>query len=202
VNVRNFDEVMGEVRDHFDPLYDFVMIPRVPLDTLDFTSRTMNLGSRMIIDATRKRRGMEPPPGGRKRGATERVVRGLRAKDRRIVRAVLVNDALLLVSVRKEGRQVVERLVRSRDLAGVAVVAAVSEDVNLDERESSIWGIFTRFDCERDLCFTRQEMIGASPVYEGVLGIDATWKEGFPEPLRMTDGVRRKVEERWETYWK
>ena len=43
VNVRNFDEVMGEVRDHFDPRFDFVMIPRVPLDTLDFTSRTSRL---------------------------------------------------------------------------------------------------------------------------------------------------------------
>ena len=56
VNVRNFDDVMKEVRDHFDPHFDFVMIPRVPLDTLDFTSYTMNLGSKMILDATRKQR--------------------------------------------------------------------------------------------------------------------------------------------------
>ncbi len=63
VNIRNFDDVMKEVRDHFDPHLDFVMIPRVPLDTLDFTSYTMNLGSKMILDATRKTRaGRKRPP--------------------------------------------------------------------------------------------------------------------------------------------
>ncbi len=54
VDPRDWDGVLREVRDHFDPHFDFVMIPKVPLDTLDFTSFTMNLGSKMIIDATRK----------------------------------------------------------------------------------------------------------------------------------------------------
>ncbi len=61
VDVRSFDAVMKEVRDNFDPHFDFVMIPRVPLDTLDFTSFTMNLGSRMIVDATRKQRPVQAP---------------------------------------------------------------------------------------------------------------------------------------------
>ena len=30
------------------------MIPKVPLDTLDFTSYKMNLGSKMIMDATNR----------------------------------------------------------------------------------------------------------------------------------------------------
>ncbi len=58
---------------------------------------------------------------------------------------------------------------------------------DLDDRENYIWGVFTRFDCERDLIFTEQQLIGISPVYKGVMGIDATWKPGYPKPLAMTE---------------
>jgi hypothetical protein len=34
------------------------------------------------------------------------------------------------------------------------------------------------------------------------MGIDSTFKEGYPEPLIMTDEIRTKVDQRWEEYWK
>jgi 4-hydroxy-3-polyprenylbenzoate decarboxylase len=34
------------------------------------------------------------------------------------------------------------------------------------------------------------------------MGIDATWKQGYPKPLVMHEGVKKHVEERWEEYWK
>jgi 4-hydroxy-3-polyprenylbenzoate decarboxylase len=36
--------------------------------------------------------------------------------------------------------------------------------------------------------------------YTGCLGIDATWKTGYPEPLEMTEEVREKVNARWKEY--
>jgi len=104
--------------------------------------------------------------------------------------------------VRGLGMPVVEKLVRHTELPGVRMVAAVSEDVNIRDRESAIWGVFTRFDCERDILFTEQKLIGISPVYKGIMGIDATWKQGYPKPLTMPDEVRKKVEERWDSYWR
>ncbi len=199
VNVRSFDAVMKEVRDQFDPHFDFVMIPRVPLDTLDFTSYTMNLGSRMIVDATRKQRPkplrLPPLPEG---GVAQRI----RALDHRITDARLVHDSLLLVKVTGSGMEVLKKLVTHAMLEGVRIVAAVSEDVNLDDLENYIWGVFTRFDCERDVVFTEQRLVGISPVYKGVMGIDATWKPGYPKPLEMTESIKRHVEERWDAYWR
>jgi len=203
VNVRSFDEVLKEVRDNFDPHFDFVMIPRVPLDTLDFTSYTMNLGSKMILDATRKQRaGPQPekrraflPRGGR-------AFADLKSVDRRITEVNFVHDSLLLVKVKSRGMEVLKKLVRRKDLAGVTMIAAVSEDVNIHDRENYIWGVFTRFDCDRDVVFSEQELFGISPVYRGVMGIDATWKPGYPAPLAMTDEVTRRVEERWDAYWR
>src|SRR5262245_13577113 len=55
VDPRDFRQVLAALRDHFDPAEDFLLLPGVPLDTLDFTSGRMNLGSKMVLDATGKR---------------------------------------------------------------------------------------------------------------------------------------------------
>jgi 3-polyprenyl-4-hydroxybenzoate decarboxylase len=200
VQVRNFDEVMKEVRDHFDPHFDFVMIPRVPLDTLDFTSAAMNLGSKMILDATRKPRP-RVPLSRREHLEDRTVVQAVRSAHPAILDANLVHEALLLVKVSGQGREVIATLVAHPAVASVAIVAAVSEDVNIHERENYIWGLFTRFDAERDIRFTREELAGISPVYGGVLGIDATWKPGYPKPLTMTEEVKRNVDALWGRIW-
>ncbi len=219
VNVKDFDAVMKSVRDNFDPHYDFVMIPKVPLDTLDFTSFKMNLGSKMIVDATRKEGGGSGSQVREKsRAETKSRIESLRSFDRRIIDFNFMHDTLLLVKVEMVGRskaesqtpnpeptigmQIIQKLVALPELADVRLIAAVSDDVDIRDKESYIWGVFTRFDCERDVIFTEQKMIGISPIYQGVMGIDATWKEGYPKPLRMTDDVKRKVQEKWDSYWK
>ncbi len=202
VNIRNFDEVMKNVRDYFDPHLDFVMIPRVPLDTLDFTSYTMNLGSKMIIDATVKRRGDQSAPPAIDRNRRDEQIQQVKSLDPRILDVNLVHDTLLLVKVQGHGMPLVGKLVMHTELPGIKMIATVSDDVDIRDRENYIWGLFTRFDCERDIIFTEQKLVGICPVYKGIMGIDATWKNGYPKPLRMTESVIKKVNERWESYWK
>ena len=194
VDVRNWKVVLREIRDQFDPHFDFVLVPKVPLDTLDFTSFTMELGSKMIIDATKKQRPL-------KQRWVEHDAGGLKSLDRRILDVQSVEGCLLLVKVSQGGREIIENLVGREELRQYSMIAAVSEDVDIHDQEQSIWGLFTRFDCERDVIFTEQRLIGISPVYRGVMGIDATWKKGYPDPLRMPDEVRSRVEERWDRYW-
>ncbi len=63
-------------------------------------------------------------------------------------------------------------------------------------------GCLTRFDCERDVIFTQQKLVGISPIYKGTMGIDATWKDGYPEPLAMDEKIVKLVDDRWDSYWK
>ena len=198
VDVRNFNEVLKAVRDNFDPHFDFIMIPKVPLDTLDFTSFKMNLGSKMIVDATEKKKPKQKVNVKK----LNDVVKSLSAYDRRIIDARLVEGSFLLIKVKKDGNAVIKKIVKHPDLDGVKLAAAVSFDVDINEQESYLWGVFTRFDCERDINFTEQKMIGISPIYKGILGIDATWKKGYPNPLMMDDAVIKKVDERWDSYWR
>jgi 4-hydroxy-3-polyprenylbenzoate decarboxylase len=196
VDVRDFSAVLRELGRNYDPQFDFVMIPRVPLDTLDFTSATMNLGSKMILDATVKDR----PPAARKH--PRKGIPPLRAIDRRIAGHVILDETMLVVAVHGEGKPVLKKLLAHPALGEFPLVVTVSEDVDLLDRENTLWGIFTRFDCERDVVFARQKLVGACAVYGGAMGIDATWKRGYPAPLAMTEEILAKVEERWDAYWR
>ena len=81
------------------------------------------------------------------------------------------------------GREVIEQLIADSNIEklpkGVKIVAAVSEDVDFSSEMGVIWGIFTRFDAARDVMFTRSTLANISPIHEGIMGIDATWKPGI-----------------------
>jgi 3-polyprenyl-4-hydroxybenzoate decarboxylase len=34
------------------------------------------------------------------------------------------------------------------------------------------------------------------------MGIDATWKKGYPAKLEMDSNVIKYVDKRWDSYWK
>ena len=194
VDARDIKAVLRAVRQQFDPSKDFLLLPGVPFDTLDFTSFTLNLGSKMVVDATRDGSGSSAAAVN----VSEAQVKSLHS---RIQRARLVEDMLLMVQVSGEGCSVVERLVKAPALSSVKIIAAVSPDVNLDDPESFLWGIFTRFDPARDIVFTNSELHGAWPVHRGCLGIDATFKSGYPDPVEMDPRVIKLVDSRWHQYW-
>ena len=202
VNPRDWPAVVREIRDQFDPHFDFVLLPKVPLDTLDFTSFKMELGSKMIIDATKKQRQIREKRSEMKENKRSRSIKDLKSIDRRITDYNVIEESLLIVKVQNSGRKVIENLVKQKPLENLKIIAAVSEDVDIRNKESTIWGIFTRFDCERDVIFSEQSLIGISPVYKGVMGIDATWKKGYPAPLTMDPKIVKRVDERWDSYWK
>lgn len=231
-NNRNFLDVLHAIGEHFDPHYDFLLLPNVPLDTLDFTSYTMNLGSKMIIDATPKLASSASGGHYPRRQENEffahtgRTSRNPSEIDLRIRGYQLIGDTLLVVKVegaytsrqnaamglegeiqpsgKTTGREVIEKLIASENVEhlprGTKIVAAVSMDINLTDIQEIIWGIFTRFDAARDVLFTSMQMNGIAPVYHGIMGIDASWKIGYPNPCIMTADITAKVSDRWKEY--
>jgi 4-hydroxy-3-polyprenylbenzoate decarboxylase len=221
VDVKNWNAVLREIKNNFDPHFDFVMIPKVPLDTLDFSSYKMNLGSKMIIDATRK---LEVRSQKSEVSELKSHIANLKSFDNRILQTNLIDETLLLVKVDSKidyhfvnnsntpslqhsisfsiGKEILDKLVKLPELQSLKLIAIVSEDVDIFDKESYIWGVFTRFDCERDVVFSEQKLIGISPVYNGVMGIDATWKIGYPAPLIMNEEIVKRVDAKWGRMWK
>lgn len=195
INVRDFHAVLREIRQHFNAERDFLLLPRMPLDTLDFTSFTMHLGSKMVLDATPKPEHWRPPAKPEIDVATLHPA---------VKRARLIEDTLLVAHVAglsREVRATLEALARLPQLAGIKLIAAVSEDVDLEDRISVLWGIFTRFDPARDVLFPEMRLVGASPVYRGPLAIEATYRQGYPPPLKMDPMIVQRVDRRWREYF-
>jgi 4-hydroxy-3-polyprenylbenzoate decarboxylase len=211
VDARVFRHVLQAIRTHFNPRENFHLISNAPLDTLDFTSFKMHHGSRIILDATGSRAqysGGEPrAPARNLEPDTEPGPAFTRhAKDLapHVKASRVWEDTMLIVQAERIeagiGRTILEPLVQSPHTSRLKLIAVVSPDVDLDDDVDVLWGIFTRFDPARDLMFAKGEMRGVQPVYEGVMGIDATWKPGYPDAVAMPEETVRLVDSRWSTY--
>ncbi|MFI5370668.1 MAG: menaquinone biosynthesis decarboxylase [Candidatus Eisenbacteria bacterium] len=206
VDPRDRRRVFEALSRHFDPAEDFMLIPGVPLDTLDFTSTTMNLGSKMVLDAQSHSRiagsaGTSGPSGATigagPPGSSPATVTDPRGFDDDVLAHRFAWGGVLVVQVRDEGRAVVERLIRRPEYEQVKLVVAVSRDVPLEDDTMLLWGIFTRFDCARDVIPARTETRGAWLTCRGPLGIDASWKTGYPEPVASPPEVIAAVDGWW-----
>jgi 4-hydroxy-3-polyprenylbenzoate decarboxylase len=197
VNPRRLDDVLEAIADHFDPAEDFHLLTRVPFDTLDFTSMTLNVGSKMILDAT---------PKGERGGASNAgpdSIPDLTLADSRIRAQKQLGRAVLVIQVEgKEPRAALAsaQVALKRSGANPRIIAAVSGDIPLEDRTLLLWGIFTRFDPARDVFFEDSSLRGAWPVHRGRMAIDATFKPGYPEPLEMDPQIVKKVDRRWSEY--
>ncbi|MDX1660284.1 MAG: UbiD family decarboxylase [Gemmatimonadota bacterium] len=210
----DFDAVLDAFRENWSAADDALLIPGVPQDTLDFTSFTMNLGSKLVLDCTSGAGGIAgdaPPPSGPGDAGLADLPGGSDApfedpgrEHGAIVDWKVLADTLMVARVRERdgrtGRAVAEALAASPRLGRIKWVAVVSDDVPLDDRTMLIWGLFTRFDAARDVVFTSGRMEGAWPRYAGRMAIDATWKPGYPDPIEPDPGTVRTVDERWSDY--
>lgn len=190
VDCRDFRALFRALWHRFEPRERMLLMPIAPLDTLDYTSYVMHVGSKVILDATGPVRETEPPP---------RAIADPRGCDDRITDHRLY-EGFLVVVVQRDPRAVLERLIRWEPLGRIRFVAAVSDDVDLDDDARLLWGLFNRFDPARDMLFTSQTFVGAKPVYDGRIGIDATMKDGYPLPVTMPEEIVARVDRRWAEY--
>ncbi len=196
VDPQNPSEVANAVARNFRSETDFHLLARTAQDTLDFTGESFQHGSKMVLDAT----GFGHPPVGYPAPLT---VDPERISDDIVDHRVVAGN-LLAVKLRRDivdQRATLQRLVRHGSMESMKIVVTVSDDVDIHDNTELIWGIFTRFDCAKDVIFSEQRFDGITPIYSGVMGIDATWKEGYPAPLEMDPDIVRKVDRRWQQYW-
>ena len=209
VDVKSFPRVLDAIRTHFQPRQNFHLISNAPLDTLDFTSFKLHHGSRMILDATGSKAqysGGDPVNTFSQTGDSGRISLGADPAERapHVKRSRLWNDSLLVVQADRVeeniGRKVIEPLVASDDFANVKMIAVVSPDVDINDDVDLIWGVFTRFDPARDVVFASSKLSGIQPIYDGVMGIDATWKPGYPDAVEPLPETTKLVDSRWKEY--
>jgi 3-polyprenyl-4-hydroxybenzoate decarboxylase len=174
----------------------------------------MNLGSKMVLDAQSK------PGRARRAPAAPDAVPDPRTFAEGVIEWRLKWGGVLVVKVRgavggatatwdaasqeaasatagSPGRAAVEALVRRAEYAALPLIVAVGEDVSLDDDRELVWGWWTRFDCARDVIPAATETRGAWTTCRGPLGVDASWKAGYPEVVASAPETVTKVDGWW-----
>ena len=195
VNPKNYKDVIKSIRKNFNPESGFHLLSKTAADTLDFTSGKINRGSKMIIDATTSKNNQKdltaiPMPGNL--GEILPNVHEYR----------FISNTLLVIATKNNGRDTLISALQNPLLSKIKIIVVVSDDVNIYDDENLIWGIFTRFDAVKDVMFSSSKFVNIAPVYSGVMGIDATWKEGYQKPLIMSEDIVKKVDKNWHLYTK
>lgn len=188
VNARDWDEVVKAMTEHMEPVQDTLMIDNTPIDSLDFASPVVGLGSKMGLDATIKWPAelatRTPVPERESHAIAECDLLALKQQHPEIVDLYLppsANHQFVIASMKKERAGQSQTLLKHlwdffAPYADIKFIILCDDDVNVQDWHDIIWAVTTRMDPLRDT--VQVKCSGSSK-----LGLDATNKFA-PEVVR------------------
>jgi len=213
VNARDWHDVTQAMNDHMQPSRDTVMIENTPIDSLDFASPVVGLGSKMGLDATIKWDAELVMSGGRTPEPEQStpewndVVDNIKREFPDIVDLFIPpgsgNNRMVIVSVIKQyAGQALEVVagvcaLLAKSAINAKFVIVCDDDVNVRDWNDVIWAITTRMDPARDTQLIENSEFGSQ------MGLDATNKIG-PEcqrewgiPIKKDANIVTKIDDIW-----
>lgn len=183
VNARNWDEVVQAMTSNMDPVRDTLLIEHTPIDSLDFASPVVGLGSKIGWDATIKWEAELASSVAESKGELfdPDAILGQIKLANPIIRDIYLPQGarcgqMVLVSIDKqnpgEGQQVIAAIwSHLSSLVDPKFIVVCDDDVNIRDWNDVIWAVTTRMDPARDSRFDRDADVGR-------IALDATNKLG------------------------
>ncbi|MFL9776394.1 4-hydroxy-3-polyprenylbenzoate decarboxylase [Vibrio cyclitrophicus] len=207
VNARDWSQVTAAMCKYMDPSRDSLMIENTPIDSLDFASPVVGLGSKMGLDITKKWDAeLALSPDVESAPVSSEHIEGSLAELTKahpeIIDIHLPNDnaSMVVVSIDKQaagnGKKIMEAVWSQFDENKFVIVC--DGDVNVSDWNDIIWAVTTRMDPARDTLFLQNET-GHSK-----MGLDATNKwEGeclreWGVPITKDPELVKKIDSIWE----
>ncbi|UTV27810.1 4-hydroxy-3-polyprenylbenzoate decarboxylase [Photobacterium atrarenae] len=168
VDARDWNSVVQAMTTRMEPVRDTLMIDSTPIDSLDFASPVVGLGSKMGLDATRKWDAETattpvadtPEPTANPTVDGEAIAGTIRAQFPEVVDCYLPPDAaaggMVMVSMKKtaadHARQLMGGIWPMLEAAQLETKFLIlcDEDVNVRDWHDVIWAVTTRMDPSRD----------------------------------------------------
>ncbi|HIF9094037.1 TPA: 4-hydroxy-3-polyprenylbenzoate decarboxylase [Photobacterium damselae] len=211
VDARSWDSVIPAITANMDPVMDSLFIDHTPIDSLDFASPVVGLGSKMGLDATRK---WPAELIGRAPDCSVTEVIDLAVKEAQLREAYpqiidcyfppqAKDHSMALVSIDKQavgdGKAMIEALWHQMSQFTTPKFVIICDgDVNVRDWNDVIWAITTRMDPTRD---TISVPAGAT---SSKMGLDATNKlpgeteREWGTPIVKDRKIVAKIDAIWE----
>ncbi|MDD9175034.1 4-hydroxy-3-polyprenylbenzoate decarboxylase [Aliivibrio sp. S2TY2] len=207
VNARDWSQVTAAMSQHMDPARDSLMIENTPIDSLDFASPVVGLGSKMGLDITKKWDAeLALSPNVEYSLTDSEQIEGCLAEITKACPEIIDihlqnnNANMVVVSINKQavgnGKKIMEAV--WSQFSENKFVIVCDDDVNVSDWNDIIWAVTTRMDPARDTLFL-QDGHGHSK-----MGLDATNKLGseclreWGTPIKKDPEVVAKIDSIWD----
>ena len=217
VDIRDWSSISHAMILNMDPVRDTTLIDNTPIDSLDFASPVVGLGSKMGLDITQK-------------WAAELAVSnnensplsGSELKDDQIAElhrqfpdvldlyfpCGFEYSQMMIISMNKEGAGHSRRLMMAlweylEPLIDIRFIIICDGDVNIQDWNDVIWAVTTRMDPTRDTLMLKGGTENSS--IHSKMGLDATNKlpgevlREWGTPIKKDPTIVEKIDSIWET---
>ncbi|MCG9790800.1 4-hydroxy-3-polyprenylbenzoate decarboxylase [Vibrio mediterranei] len=215
VNARNWTDVTQAMNEHMLPGRDTLMIESTPIDSLDFASPVVGLGSKMGLDATIKW-DAEVALGENKLGPSG-TIETAHAFDENALKSEIVaqypevidlyvapgtgTSRMVLLTLNKQrAGQAVEVMKGIAELVAcyfdVKFMVACDEDVNVRDWNDVIWAITTRMDPARDTVMTND--VSSRALLDATNKLETEVEREWGIPIKKDPQLVEKIDAIWD----
>ncbi|MCF4176637.1 3-octaprenyl-4-hydroxybenzoate carboxy-lyase [Vibrio mediterranei] len=215
VNARNWTDVTQAMNEHMLPGRDTLMIESTPIDSLDFASPVVGLGSKMGLDATIKW-DAEVALGENKFGPSG-TIETAHAFDENALKSDIVAqypEVIDLYVAPGTGTSRMVLLTLNKQRAGQAVevmkgiaesvacyfdvkfMVACDEDVNVRDWNDVIWAITTRMDPARDTVMTND--VSSRALLDATNKLETEVEREWGIPIKKDPQLVEKIDAIWD----
>lgn len=190
VPLQSFKTLFEVVLERFNPQVDLFIFNNTSMDTLDYTGRLFNKGSKAVLIGTGSAIRMLPT---KYNGPHLKGVHKI---------TPFCNGALVVETEPFEENPHLAKHILDHyrtDLQEWPFIFLVDDIIAATNQASFLWTVFTRFDPAHDIYAqteVRQHHIG----YQFPIIVDARMKPGYPDELTTDPDTKQLVDSRWREY--
>jgi len=190
-DLANFREFLPIILARFQPERDLLIVNDTSNDTLDYTGRKLNHGSKGVM------LGIGQPVRELPQSYTGGQIPGISKADVFCPGCLVISGPPFA-----EAPELAESLLAfaNEHLSEWPMICLV-DNASIAERASDfLWTVFTRFDPAHDL-YAKGSIVRNKIRYEGPLIVDARMKPFYPDEVETHPDIDRLVTERWRAYF-
>jgi 4-hydroxy-3-polyprenylbenzoate decarboxylase len=207
VDARDWQSVSEAMLTHMQPQRDSLFIEDTPIDSLDFASPVVGLGSKMGLDATQKwevEKSTNKPVTIQDVHWNEETVLAIKTTFPQVLdihNIAFENKHIVVLHLKKtqpfEAKKLMEELWALPNIPTIPFMFALDGDVKVNDWNDIIWALTTRMDPARDIMFSQHN----EKVH---LGFDATNKldgerqREWGKPIEKDPRTVKRVDEMWD----
>jgi len=191
IDLTNFREVLEAILVRFDPKRDLLIIGDTAMDTLDYTGKSFNQGSKAImLGVGRPKRTLAYSYEGGNIPGINKI-------------AAFCGGCLLVSGARfAADPELPETILNTMPIEEFVKwpLIILLDDLNGAQNQTGfLWQVFTRFDPAHDI-YARSKVHNHKLEYDGPILIDARMKPDYPGEVMADEQTLALVDRRWKEY--